>query len=255
MAGVGPQFEAGSLGLAHGLQPVLGHADQDFELVGAGDPHDALALRHDLADFGLDGGDDARRVGAQLGVGEVVLGRGELASGLLDLGKRGCGERLALLERLRRERTRAAQIEIALVVCLGARVVGIGGGECCAGIVDGQAKVGRIELGDQVARLDDGADIDGARDDLAGDAEAQGALDAGNDGPGQHERLAALLVGDFHHPGGPGDRLAGRGARRAGRHPGEGAQGHAAAAPTPTDDRHGLQGKLARELNERDTHG
>ena len=51
MARVGPQFKARGVGFAHGLQPVLGHADQDLELVGAGDPHDALALRHDLADF------------------------------------------------------------------------------------------------------------------------------------------------------------------------------------------------------------
>ena len=49
------------------------------------------------------------RVGVQLGVGEVVLGRGELALGLLDLGERGRGERLALVERLRRERGAAAQ--------------------------------------------------------------------------------------------------------------------------------------------------
>ena len=50
-------------------------------------------------------------------------------------------ERLALLERLRRERSTAAQVEIALMVGLGARVVGIGGGECGAGIVDSQAIV------------------------------------------------------------------------------------------------------------------
>ena len=72
------------LALAHGLQPVLGHADQDLELVGAGELHHALALRQHLADLGLDGGDDAGGVGAQLGVGEVVLGRRELAPGLLD---------------------------------------------------------------------------------------------------------------------------------------------------------------------------
>jgi len=71
MARVGPQFEARSIGFAHGLQPVLGNTHQDLEFVGAGDPHDALALRHDLADLGLDRGDDARRVGAQLGVGEL----------------------------------------------------------------------------------------------------------------------------------------------------------------------------------------
>jgi hypothetical protein len=76
MARVRPQFEARGDGFAHGLQSVLGNAHQDFELVSAGDPHDALTLRHDLPDLGLDRGHDARRVGAQLGVGEVVLGRG-----------------------------------------------------------------------------------------------------------------------------------------------------------------------------------
>ena len=59
------------------------------------------------------------------------------------------------------------------MVGLGARVVGFGGRESGAGIVDGQAIVGRIELGDQVAGFDDGADVDGTDDDLAGDPEAQ----------------------------------------------------------------------------------
>ena len=65
----------------------------------------------------------------QLSVGEVVLGRGEPAAGLVDAGKRGGRERLALFERLRRERAGAAQAEIALVVGLGTRIVGIGRGE------------------------------------------------------------------------------------------------------------------------------
>ena len=55
------------------------------------DADDALTLRHDLADLGLDGGDDARGVGAEFGVGEVVLGRGELAARLVDAGERGRG--------------------------------------------------------------------------------------------------------------------------------------------------------------------
>jgi hypothetical protein len=39
--------------VAHRLQPVLGHADQDLELVAARQLHHALALRQHLADLGL----------------------------------------------------------------------------------------------------------------------------------------------------------------------------------------------------------
>jgi hypothetical protein len=141
------------------------------------------------------------------------------------------------------------------VVGLGAHVIGIGGGECCARIVDGQAKVGRIELGDQVARLDGGADIDRAGDDLAGDAETKRALDAGNHRAGQYQRLAVLLVGDFHDPGRPHDRLVRRCTGRAGRHPGEGSKARCRKGAGTDDDRQGLQGKLAWELREPDTHG
>jgi hypothetical protein len=105
---------------------MLGHADHDLELVGTGHAHHALALCHDLTDLGLHGGDHAVGVGAQFGVGEVVLGRGKLASRLLDARLGRGGERLALLHRLRREHSGAAQVEIALVVGLGARVVGFG---------------------------------------------------------------------------------------------------------------------------------
>ena len=141
---------------------MLGNADQDLELVGAGELHHALALRHDLADLGLDGSDDARRIGAQRSVGEVVLGRGKLALRLLDAGQRGRGDRLPLFERLRHEGGAAAQGEITFVVGLGAGVVGLGRGEGGARVVDGKAVVGGIELGDQVAGLHCGADIDDA---------------------------------------------------------------------------------------------
>ena len=211
LAGIGPQLEACGTRLAYGLQAMLGHADHDLELVGARHAHHALALRHHLADLGLHGGDHAVGIRAQLGVGEVVLGRGELAPGLLDARLGRGGERLALLHRLRREHGGAAQVEIALMVGLGARVVGFGRGESGAGVVDGQAIVGGIELGDQVAGLDDGADIDGADDDLAGDAEAEIGLDSRHDGAGQDQRLAATLVGDFHHPGRTDHGFGGRG--------------------------------------------
>ena len=92
MAGVRPQVEAGAARLAHRLQAMFGNADHHLELVGAGDPHDALALGHDLADLGLHSRDDAGGVGVQLGVGEVVLGGRELAPGLLDARLAGSGQ-------------------------------------------------------------------------------------------------------------------------------------------------------------------
>ena len=105
---------------------MLGHADHDLELVSTRHAHHALSLSHHLADLGLNGGDDAVGIGAQLCIGEVVLSRGELAPGLLDTRLGGGGERLALLHRLRREHGGAAQVEIALMVGLGARVIGFG---------------------------------------------------------------------------------------------------------------------------------
>jgi len=46
---------------------------------------DGLRLRHDLARFGAAGGDDAIGVGAQHGIGELVLGRPELGARLVEL--------------------------------------------------------------------------------------------------------------------------------------------------------------------------
>ena len=228
VAGVGPQLEGGGGRLAHQLQPMLGHADQDLELVRARDLHHALALRHDLSDLGLDRRDDARRIGVQLGVGEVVLGRGELALGLLDTGQRGRRQRLALVERLRHEGGAAAQVEVALMVGLGPRIVGLRRGQGGAGDVDGKAVVGGIEPGDQVAWLDGGPDIDGPRDDLAGDAKAQGGLDARHDGARHDQRPLGRAIGDLHHAGGPHNRLVVRDALGVGRHPGQ--RGKAAGA-------------------------
>jgi hypothetical protein len=84
MAGVGPQLEGDAARVAHRLQPVLGHADQDLELVAARQLDHALALRPAPGRPRQHRGDDAGGVGAQLGVGEVVLGGGELAPGLVD---------------------------------------------------------------------------------------------------------------------------------------------------------------------------
>lgn len=142
------------------------------------------------------------RVGAQLGVGEVVLGGFELAPGLVLAAERRGRRGSARLEGLLHEGDAVAELQVAVVVGLGAHVVGVGGGIGRARIVDGQPIVGGIEFGDQLARLHDGADVDGAADDLAGDAEAQSALDARHDGAGQHERPALLAIGDLHDAGG-----------------------------------------------------
>ena len=131
---------------------MFGHADQDLEFVEARHADDALALRHDLADLGLDGGDDAGGVGAQFGVGEIVFGRGELAAGLVDAGECRGRQRLALVEGLLCEGRAAAQRQVAVMVGLGAGVVGVGRRQRRAGIVDGKPVVGGIEAGDHVAR-------------------------------------------------------------------------------------------------------
>ncbi|OFW97416.1 MAG: hypothetical protein A3D94_17470 [Alphaproteobacteria bacterium RIFCSPHIGHO2_12_FULL_66_14] len=100
------------------------------------------------------------------------------------------------------------------MIGLGARIVGFGRSEGGAGVVNGQAIVGRVELCDQVARLHGGADIDRALHDLARDAEAQGALDAGNDRPGEHEGLRPAAVGDFEDACRAHDRFVGGDTRR-----------------------------------------
>jgi len=113
--------------------------------------------------------------------------------------------------------------------------------------------VGGIELGDEVAGLDGGADIDGTGDDLAGDAEAQGALDTRHDGAGQHQRLAATLIGDLDDArradhgvaGGDGARGIGRPGRKAGDGDCTGAK----------DDGDSLERNPAEELGVGNTHG
>ena len=142
------------------------------------------------------------------------------------------------------------------MVGLGARVVGFRRGERSAGVVDGQAIVGGIELGDQVAGLDDGADIDGTGDDLAGDSEAEIGLDARHDSASQDQRLAAALVGDLHDTRRPDHRFAGGGgwARGIGR-PGQGREAGGGGRAGADDNGDSLEGNLAEELGVRNTHG
>jgi hypothetical protein len=213
MAGVGPQFEADAACVAHGLQPVLGHADKNLELFAARQLHHALALSQHLADLGQHRRDDARGIGTQLGVGEIVLRRGELAPGLVDLGLRGRGDRLTRVERLGHEGGTAAQRLVAHEVGLGAGIVGLGRGEGRTRIVDGEAVVGGIDAGNQLAGLHDGADIDVARDHLAGDAEPQSRLDARHDGAGEHQAVHVRAELDLGHAGRADD---GRWRRRCG---------------------------------------
>jgi hypothetical protein len=141
------------------------------------------------------------------------------------------------------------------MVGLGAGVVGFGRGEGGAGVVDGQAIVGGIELGDQVARLDRRADIDGAGDDLAGDAEAEIGLDARHDGAGQHQGLAAPLIGDLDDARRADDGLVGGGGAGGVGRPGKGREAGGGRCSGTQDDGHSFEGNLAEELGVRNTHG
>jgi hypothetical protein len=224
MAGVGPQLEGDPARIAHGLEPVLGDPDQDLELVAARELEHALALRQHLADLGDDRRDHAGGVGAQLGVGEVVLGGGELALRLVDLGQGRRRERLPRVERLGHEGGAAAQRLVAVEVGLGARVVGLGGGEGRARVVDREPIVGGIDARQQLAGLHDGPDIDLAARHLARDPEAQRGLDARHHRAGQHQAAHVGAVVDLDDASRTHDLVA-RG-HVAWRLPGEGARRH-----------------------------
>jgi len=119
---------------------------------------------------------------------------------------------LALVEGLRHEGHAAAQIQVALVIGLGAHIIGFSRRERGARIVYGQLVVGGIEDSDDVAGLHDRADIDRSLDDLARDAEAERALDAGHDRAGQQQGLTLRLIRDLGDPCRPDDGFgAGRG--------------------------------------------
>jgi len=252
-AGVGPQLEGDAACVAHGLEAVLRHADRDLELLAARQLHHALALRQHLADLGDDRGDDARGVGMQLGVGEVVLGGGELAPGLIDLGQRRRRQRLPGVERLGHEGGAAAELLVAVEVGLGTGIVGLGGGERGARIVDREPIVGGIDACQELARLHDGADIDLAAGHLAGDAEAQRGLDARHHRAGQHQAAHMGAVLDFDDAGRPHGLLAHRGAPRA--LPGEGAERHQCHRADGGGGQDGLAGEKTGEAINRKPHG
>ena len=63
----------------------------------------------------------------------------------------------------------------AVEVCLRTGIVGVGGRQRGAGILDRELVVGRIEASDELAGRQDGADIDIAAHDLAGDTKPSDA--------------------------------------------------------------------------------
>ncbi len=189
---------------------MLRYADRNLELLAARQLHHALALCQHLTDLGLHRCDDAGGVGLELGVGEVVLGCGELALGLVDVRLRRRGERLALIEGLAHECGAAAQRLVALEIGLGARIVGFGRDEGGTGIVDGESVVGGVDAGDQLARNHDAADIDLSGGHLAGDAEAQDGFDPGHHCAGQQQAMHVRAVLDFGHARGYAKRWRSR---------------------------------------------
>ena len=151
---------------------VAGDGEDRLARVIAGNLDDHLARDHDLTRVGAGRGDDAVVGRNELGVAELVLGDAEIGFGRLD-------GRLGALQRLQRVIIlgmcgEALAEQDAEALFLGRRLgerglggieIGLGGGHLVL-VVDG------AELGELLALLDDGADVDIARDEPAADLEA-----------------------------------------------------------------------------------
>ena len=140
------------------------------------EPRDGLADGDHLAGFRRRRGDYAVRVGLEIGIAELVaceveraLGAYEAAFGLV------LCRSLAVEVGNRRE---AARLERRIALEVGGRLVDIGGRgrELGFGAFDLQLEILRVEPRHHVAGVHAVADIDEARDDLAGDAKAEVGL-------------------------------------------------------------------------------
>ena len=137
------------------------------------EPRDRLADRHHLAWLGERRRDDAVGVGFQFGVAELIARQLERTLRPLDAAFGFVlGELLAVEVGDRREAA-LAQRDVALMVGAGLRQVGGRGGELGGRALGLQLRVLRVEPRHDVAGAHAISDVDDARDDLAGDAEAE----------------------------------------------------------------------------------
>src|SRR6185436_4911332 len=83
----------------------------------------------------------------------------------------------------------------------------LGRAKCGARIVNGEAVVSGVEAGNDLARLDGGADIDQALDHLARYAKSESRFDTWHDGTRHGDGTTAQVIADLHDAGGPHDGL------------------------------------------------
>ncbi len=216
----GDQHDHDLLGAGELRQARLRHRDRDLALGLARVPHHRLPCRDDLSRFGRDRRDHAVLRRNERRVRRLILRHGEIGLRLLEL-RAVRVHRIAL--RVERRRTD----ELLLEQCLVALVFGAREFElvlrCCDLRPRGfglQADVGRIEPRENLSLRHARAGVDGADDDLAGNAEREiglvarlhlarehGGLGAApRDDLGQHDRARGLglrlllrAAGGGHH--------------------------------------------------------
>ena len=137
------------------------------------EPRDRLSDRDHLARLGERRRDDAVGVGFQFGVAELVACELERALGALDAAFGFVLRQLLAVEVRDRREAALAQCHVALMIGGGLRLVGGRGGKLGGRAFGLQLRVLRVEPRHDIAGVHAVADIDDARDDLAGDAEAE----------------------------------------------------------------------------------